>query len=112
MEVRKVSYIRVREGIRGLTIMTGTLIALVIAYDWRDPDSFILFVILAYLVMFVLLTINFFVISCYLMNMLGLGKDTKSKIFWRHVMIIISYIVSNTYLVYAIFLKIYCSYCN
>lgn len=42
------------------------------------------------------------------MKIIGLGKETKSKIFWRHVIIILLFFVFNIYLVYAILLRITC----
>lgn len=53
--------------------------------------------------LFLILAVVSIVVSSYLINNLGLGRETKSKILWRHIAIVVAYSTCNSYLLYCFY---------
>ena len=71
-------------------------------------DSTALFWFIAWMLhAFIISSIFCLIFSAYLMRNLGLGKDAKQKILWRHVAIVTGYLVCNLYLLYLIYVPIF-----
>ena len=105
--------IKVGKGIR--LLFTGILAKIcclsVIMTGWVEHGELKLnsmYFILVYSSMFFCFSI-FVIVSCiFLMNTLGLGKETKKKIFLRQIILIVQFLVCNVFLIYAIGTHVYC----
>lgn len=101
MSICKLS-IKMKETMKAMLLLTVCTIVLMY-FNHTQSYSIVMHFVLIYLILFYIAAIFTILFSYYMMSMLGLGKETKSKIFWREVSLIIAFTVCNIYPMAAIF---------
>ena len=67
------------------------------AHDYSTDE---LYILTYFLISVIIMSIIVVILSLFLMKNLGLGKDTKSKILWRHVSLLLAFSICNIFIVF------------
>ena len=105
--IRPMEKHQVRLNVRLVLLLSGCFISsMAFALSVEENDSYIQEVsVVAYLfILYILVALSSLFFGFALVRSYGLGKKTKSQIFWRHTVLLIVYLICNIYLIIALFL--------